>query len=188
MKQWGARSLRVGVLAAATAVVLGWGVARHDLRTAGSAFAQQLAGAHVAGSSPSSQPDGAKLAAITVDYPEQGSIFPPRSPPPHSCGVMLRTAPQCGRSMWRSPTARPGFGRNRRGSGLRIGEIDPRCVSANNALPKLTPQQAAARTWIPDAATWETIKRHSTRASRHHHDHRIPKRSIWTIPFPAARW
>ena len=47
------------------------------------------------------------------------------------------------------------------GERLRIGEIDPRCVSASNELPKLTPQQAAARTWIPDAATWEAIKRHS---------------------------
>ena len=48
------------------------------------------------------------------------------------------------------------------GERLRIGEIDPRCVSATNELPKLTPQQAAARTWIPNAAIWEAIKRHST--------------------------
>jgi hypothetical protein len=48
------------------------------------------------------------------------------------------------------------------GERLRIGEIDPRCISASNEPPKLTPQQAAARTWIPDAATWEAIKRHST--------------------------
>ena len=47
------------------------------------------------------------------------------------------------------------------GERLRIGEIDPRCVSASNELPKLTPQQAAAHTWMPDAATWEAIKQHS---------------------------
>jgi len=39
------------------------------------------------------------------------------------------------------------FTRNR-GERLRIGEIDPRCVSASNELPKLTALQAAAHTWI----------------------------------------
>src|SRR5208282_1773338 len=40
-------------------------------------------------------------------------------------------------------------------------EIDPRCVSATNELPKLTPEQAAAHTWIPTAEVWEAIKKHS---------------------------
>jgi Flp pilus assembly protein TadD len=44
---------------------------------------------------------------------------------------------------------------------MRIGEIDPEAVSPNNELPKLTPEQAAAHTWIPDASTWEAIKRRS---------------------------
>ena len=47
------------------------------------------------------------------------------------------------------------------GERLRIGEIDSRCVSASNELPKLTPEQAAARTWTPDVTTWTAIKRHS---------------------------
>ena len=44
---------------------------------------------------------------------------------------------------------------------MRIGEIDPRCVSPTNQPPKLTPQQAAAHTWTPDAATWAAIKKQS---------------------------
>ena len=44
---------------------------------------------------------------------------------------------------------------------MRVGEIDPRCVSPNNKLPELTPQQAASRTWQPDMATWTAIKQHS---------------------------
>ncbi len=48
-----------------------------------------------------------------------------------------------------------------RGERLRIGEIDPRCVAETNEPPKLTPQQAAARTWTPDAETWAAIKKHS---------------------------
>ena len=48
---------------------------------------------------------------------------------------------------------------------MRIGEIDPRCVSTTNELPKLTPEQAAAHTWTPDAETWEAIKKHSVAAA-----------------------
>ena len=44
---------------------------------------------------------------------------------------------------------------------MRIGEIDPRCVSDNNKLPTLTPQQAASWTWKPDAQTWAAIKTRS---------------------------
>ena len=41
----------------------------------------------------------------------KGRFSRPRLRPRHSCGVTLRPAPQCGGSMWRSPTARPGFRR-----------------------------------------------------------------------------
>jgi len=34
-------------------------------------------------------------------------------------------------------------------------------VANTNKLPELTPQQASARTWTPDDATWATIKQHS---------------------------
>src|SRR4030042_219534 len=42
------------------------------------------------------------------------------------------------------------------------GGIDPRAVGTTNELPKLTPEQAAAHTWVPDPATWEAIKKGST--------------------------
>ena len=44
---------------------------------------------------------------------------------------------------------------------MTIGEIDPRCIAESNQLPKLTPEQAAAHTWKPDAATWSEITRRS---------------------------
>ena len=44
---------------------------------------------------------------------------------------------------------------------MAIGAIDPQCVSSTNELPKLTPEQAAAHTWIPSAEVWEAIKKHS---------------------------
>jgi hypothetical protein len=47
------------------------------------------------------------------------------------------------------------------GEGMRIGEIDPRCVAETNKPPQLTAEQAVAHIWTPDAKTWETIKKHS---------------------------
>jgi tetratricopeptide (TPR) repeat protein len=48
-----------------------------------------------------------------------------------------------------------------KGEALKIGEIDPRCISTTNELPKLTPEQASAHTWIPNSVTWSAIKKHS---------------------------
>jgi hypothetical protein len=113
------------------------------------------------GSSPSSTPYDPNLAAIAIDYPEEGSIFPPEITPPT---FLWRDASDSA-SAWTIDVAftdgSAGIRAKSVGERLRIGEIDPRCVSASNELPKLTPQQVAARTWIPDAATWEAIKRHS---------------------------
>jgi hypothetical protein len=109
----------------------------------------------------SGNPDGPKLAAITVDYPEEGSIFPPEITPP----TFLWRDASSSASVWTIDVAftdgSAGIRAKSAGERLRIGEIDPRCVSASNEPPRLTPQQAAARTWIPDAATWKAIKRHS---------------------------
>jgi tetratricopeptide (TPR) repeat protein len=48
------------------------------------------------------------------------------------------------------------------GERMRIGAIDPECVAETNELPKLTPRQALAHTWVPDTAIWESIKKRST--------------------------
>ena len=154
--------LMVCIVAAATALVLGQGILQHGSRTAGLALAQQLASAHAMASSPSSNPDSPKLSTIAVDYPAEGSIFPPEITPPT---FLWRDASKSA-SAWTIDVAFTdgwaGIRVRSAGERLRVGEIDLRCISENNALPKLTPQQAASRTWIPDAATWETIKQHST--------------------------
>jgi tetratricopeptide (TPR) repeat protein len=105
--------------------------------------------------------DHTQLSRITIDYPEDGSIFPPEITPPTF--------------IWRDATSRskvwdidvefsdgsPGIRAKATGERLQIGEIDPRCISNTNKLPELTPQQASARTWTPDDTTWATIKQHS---------------------------
>jgi Tfp pilus assembly protein PilF len=100
-------------------------------------------------------------AAIIVDYPSSGSIFPPEITPPTF--------------IWRDRAARAN--RWRIGVEFRdgaaslhlesvggppdIGRVDPRCISSTNELPKLTAEQASSHTWSPDVKLWVTIKKHS---------------------------
>jgi len=112
----------------------------------------------LAGQSSSRSP---KLAAITIDYPLQGSIFPPEITPPtfiwHDSSKTAAT--------WRIDVkfadGSPAIHAQPTGDAPKIGEIDPLCISSTNELPKLTPEQASSHTWIPDDATWATIKKHS---------------------------
>jgi tetratricopeptide (TPR) repeat protein len=103
----------------------------------------------------------AHLPSIMIDYPLDGSIFPPEITPPT---FMWRdTAGNTAR--WQIDIAfsdgSAGVHAQSAGERLAIGEIDQRCISATNELPKLTPEQAAAHTWIPSAGVWEAVKKHS---------------------------
>jgi tetratricopeptide (TPR) repeat protein len=103
----------------------------------------------------------AHLSSIAIDYPLDGSIFPPEIIPPTF--IWRDTAVSATR--WRIDIAfsdgSPGIHARSAGERLVIGEIDPRCISTTNELPKLTPQQAESHTWIPAAPVWEAIKKHS---------------------------
>ena len=99
------------------------------------------------------------MTPISIDYPENESIFPPGITPPtflwrdaagtswsidisfadHSASVHILTE----------------------GQRMQVGPIDQDCVSSSNAVPKLTAQQAATWTWKPDDATWAAIQAHS---------------------------
>jgi tetratricopeptide (TPR) repeat protein len=100
-------------------------------------------------------------AAITIDYPAEGSIFPPDICAP----TFLWRDANPNASAWRievrfADGAKP-LKVTAPGPLMKVGEIDPRAVGNTNKLPELTPEQAASHTWSPDAATWEAIKRHS---------------------------
>ncbi len=103
-------------------------------------------------------------AQITIDYPADGSIFPPDITPP----TFLWRDPVVAAASWRVEiTFADGSAAlqvNAPGERLRIGEIDRNAIGITNELPKLTPQQAAARTWTPDAQAWAAIKKHSVTA------------------------
>jgi tetratricopeptide (TPR) repeat protein len=103
----------------------------------------------------------ASPASITIDYPGEGSIFPPEITPP----TFLWRDAEASAKTWRiditfADGSEPILVTSH-GDPMRIGEIDPRCVSNTNEPPSLTEEQAAAHTWIPDTATWVTIKQHS---------------------------
>jgi Flp pilus assembly protein TadD len=98
---------------------------------------------------------------IVIDYPDEGAVFPPEFPAPtwlwrDSDGKVdswvINIAFSDGTAPIRVESA---------GERMRIGESDPRCISPTNQPPALTPLQAAAHTWTPDAATWSAIKTHS---------------------------
>jgi tetratricopeptide (TPR) repeat protein len=103
----------------------------------------------------------AHLQSITIDYPLDESIFPPEIIPPTF--IWRDTADNAVR--WRIDIlfsdGGAGIHAQAASERLALGEIDPRCVSPTNELPKLTPEQAAAHTWIPSAEVWEAIKKHS---------------------------
>jgi len=123
--------------------------------------AMSMLGARAAAAKSSQDALAAHLATITVDYPLDGSIFPPEITPPT---FLWRDAAK-GATRWRIDIAFADGSAEMHlqsaGEPLKLGEIDPRCVSSTNELPKLTPEQAAAHTWIPTAEVWEAIKQHS---------------------------
>src|ERR1035437_6875437 len=127
------------------AVVLAWSTIHCRLGNRGSVFAQTHN----------------DLATITVDYPENGSIFPPEITPPTfiwhdesnaaaSWAIDVSFSDGSPAMHFRSP-----------GERLRMREIDPHCISPSNERPALTPRQAAAHTWTPKGEAWKAIKLHS---------------------------
>ncbi|HEY4930214.1 MAG TPA: tetratricopeptide repeat protein [Terriglobales bacterium] len=119
-----------------------------------------------AGLPPSSATDSAspvQPAKIAIDYPLQGSVFPPEITPPtfrwrDSSGAATRWVIEVSFAD-RSAAIRV----EAPGELLRMGELDPQ-VGPPNELNQLTPEQAATRTWKPDADTWNRIKRQSVKA------------------------
>ena len=115
-----------------------------------------LASVAAAGLQPSPQ-----VASITIDYPEEGSIFPPEIIAPE----FLWRDPAASATTWRIAVefgdGSAGIHTTSSGERPRIGEIDRRCVADTNELPQLTPQQGETHSWRPDAGMWHAIKKRS---------------------------
>jgi tetratricopeptide (TPR) repeat protein len=102
---------------------------------------------------------GRELAALTVDYPLTGSIFPPDFVAP----TILWHDPVAETDAW---TVEVRFaGADAAPVEMRVpgdppprGEIDPDCLGETNEIYEPTPYQASAQSWTPDPTVWETIK------------------------------
>lgn len=96
---------------------------------------------------------------VTVDYPRQGSLFPPDFVPPL---FQWRDAHPAA-TVWRIEVRFAGHGPHIRvwsdGAKMQVGPVDTSL--AGYVPPTLTPEQEQAHTWRPDAKTWEEIKKHS---------------------------
>jgi len=117
-------------------------------------WAALLAGLGLAGVWAGNEPE-----RIMIDYPLGGSVFPPDMAAP----TFLWRDPAPNADSWQIDVSFANgaaeIHASSKGEPMRIGEIDPRCVSNTNKPPALTPEQAAAHTWTPDAGTWAAIKR-----------------------------
>jgi tetratricopeptide (TPR) repeat protein len=102
------------------------------------------------------------LGSIMVDYPSEGSIFPPEITPPT---FQWRDAEQTA-TTWRIEVTFTEHGPRiqlwSRGEKMQIGELDRSLVGY--VPPTLSPEQEAGHTWKPDAKTWATVKKHSVRS------------------------
>ncbi|HUX44168.1 MAG TPA: hypothetical protein VMV57_05410 [Terracidiphilus sp.] len=144
LRGWEGSALRVAGIAALS--LLAWGAANFG----SAAFSVPV---HAAEAAPQA------LLPISIDYPEDGSIFPPGITPPtflwrDAAGTSWRIDIRFG---GRAAELHAVSG----GEHMQLGPIDPKCVSDPEDLPKLTRKQAATWTWKPDAATWSAIQSRS---------------------------
>jgi Flp pilus assembly protein TadD len=119
-----------------------------------------VCGAALSSSSGMGEASGSQPAKITVDYPLEGSVFPPEiTPPTFLWHDSTETAKRWVVEVSFASRA-DGIRMEVPGERLQMGEIDP---AAGPGI-ELTPEQAATRTWKPDAATWAKIKRLSVKS------------------------
>jgi len=99
-------------------------------------------------------------APIAIDYPEDGSIFPPGITPPTF--IWRDAAATSWKISFTFASHAPAITAIAKPVHMHFGPIDPDAVAPTNELPKLTPQQAASWVFTPTAAAWTAIQLHST--------------------------
>lgn len=100
-------------------------------------------------------------ARLTIDYPQDGSLFPPEMVPLtflwHDSDAQADT--------WLFDIALAGGAKHLRvwvpGNPPEAGPIDPACISETNELYQPTEYQASARSWTPGGEVWAAIRRDS---------------------------
>ena len=115
-----------------------------------------LAGKRLAPARESGLPDS-ELAAITIEYPLDGSVFPPEITPP----TFLWRDGSAAAKRWviefTFAKAEDSFRVEASGYAPRVTEIDEEAGSGEG-ITQWTPEEISRRSWRPDAVTWTKIK------------------------------
>src|ERR1700729_499783 len=102
-----------------------------------------------------------ETASITIDYPQDGSIFPPDILPPT---FIWRDADASAKS-WRIAVTFADGSKpihfTSHGDSIQIGKMDPRGAAEKNEPPMFSPKKDTANSWIPDTNIWAIIKQNS---------------------------
>jgi tetratricopeptide (TPR) repeat protein len=102
-------------------------------------------------------------ATVTVDYPKDGSLFPPDFAAPTL--EWRDSDPRA--KMWVIEFAFGEGGKPVRVKSLgekpQLGPIDERCAKAGAVAPKLRPEQEAGHAYKPDEATWDQVRKHGVK-------------------------
>ncbi len=101
-----------------------------------------------------------QTGGIRVEYPVDGSIFPPDMAPPTFLWRDTREAKIWVIEVSFAERAHP-ITVQSAGEKMTPGELDPSCVGADP--PTLPPELAEAHTWKPESAAWAAIKKHSVK-------------------------
>ncbi len=101
---------------------------------------------------------------LTIDYPLDGSIFPPEIVPP----TLLWHDETPGADAWLVAfvlnDGESWLGALVPGDSPPEGEIDPRCLTETNEVYRGTPYQRTAKAWTVHRQLWEKVKQRSVEA------------------------
>lgn len=101
------------------------------------------------------------VGSIQIEYPVEGTVFPPEFPAP----LWIWRDSVGSATCWKINISFSGSSSCMiflcYGERQEIGEIDQRCVTETNKIPVLSREQVNAHTWRPDSVSWEKIKEHS---------------------------
>ncbi len=115
----------------------------------------------LAASPAASQNHSGNLARLTVEYPFEGSVFPPEIIPP----LFVWTDPSPSAKFWkiRITFSQHASAINAESPGPlpAIGPIDESLTKYGSVPPQLPEAWRGGHSWRPDAATWAAIKRDS---------------------------
>lgn len=103
----------------------------------------------------------ADCASLTIDYPLDGSIFPPEIVPPTLLWHDDTPGVDCWLVAFVLNDGKSWLGALVPGDSPPEGEIDPRCLIETNEIYRGTPYQRTAKAWTVHKQVWDRVKQHS---------------------------